>query len=272
MGTRKIKTREISDNLTRLVSPIDASRLRPSAGKENTISEYYNINVVDLLPYAKQARRNFAEEELAGLAETILEHGIRNPLTVIGVKEQQGKFYVVSGERRLLAAKKVGITRVPCIILENPDSAPHVALIENIQRSDLHPIELSNALDELDKDLLHGDKTQIAHKLGLTLPKFSEVLSYSRFPESVKAALLERDIRSRSVYRRLKACKTEDAMLALLGLDQLNNPRRKRKEILKFFIEGGVVSCKKAAVNMSSAQRADLISVLEKLISDLKKS
>jgi len=272
MGKRNIKLKKVSDNLSKVVTPIDSSKLRPSAGRENTIAEYYNISVDNLLPYEKQARKNFNEEELAGLSETIKEHGVRSPLTVIKAQDLSGKFYVISGERRLIAAQKVGLSRVPCIILEDTQNPQEIALVENIQRADLHPLELAAALAELDQSNVHGDKKVLASKLGLSQQKFSETLGYNSLPESIKNVLLDRDIRTRSVFRRLKSCQNEESMMSLLGLDQITNPRRKNKDMIRFSLKDGKVSVKKSIANLSSEQKNELIQSLESMIDEIKLS
>ena len=90
-------------------------------------------------PYNEQARTYFDESEIIALSKTIIEHGIRQPLTVIGTDEG---FQVVSGERRLRAAKLAGLKKVPIIIISDDKKAEELSLIENIQRKDLQLVSL----------------------------------------------------------------------------------------------------------------------------------
>jgi ParB family chromosome partitioning protein len=83
--------------------------------------EIIYLSVTQLHPYKKQARKIFENLEIESLAETIKEHGIRQPLTVLRVQGDTVHFEVVSGERRLRAAKKLGLEKVPCIIIENEE-------------------------------------------------------------------------------------------------------------------------------------------------------
>jgi len=138
---------------------------------EKFVGEYYFLSIEKLIPYQKQARRIFNEEEIQELAQTIKEHGIKSPLLVINSKNHQGSFEVVSGERRLRAAKIVGLTKLPCIIIDD-NQAEEVALIENIQRENLHPIELADALAKLLDEKKHGQQIEMAEKIGSDRVRF----------------------------------------------------------------------------------------------------
>ena len=92
-----------------------------SIGMDKFRGEYYHLNVDILVPFKNQVRQVFHQSEIDSLAETIEAHGVRQPLTVL--KRADGKYEVVSGERRLRAAKSIGLTKVPCIIIEDADQA-----------------------------------------------------------------------------------------------------------------------------------------------------
>jgi ParB family chromosome partitioning protein len=161
----KVKYRTPSENFERITSKTESSKSRVSIGRENSIGEYYFLSVDSLVPYEKQARYIFDEAEINQLATTIKEHGINNPLLVIVSKTHKEKFEVVSGERRLRAAKLLKMEKVPCIIIED-EKAEEVALIENIQRTDLHPVELGDALKSLLSEANWGSVSKLAEKLG----------------------------------------------------------------------------------------------------------
>ena len=142
--TKKIKYRKISEALERLTVPeIKNSRL--GIGYEEKVKEFYMINVENLIPFKNQARIYFDDKEIENLSESIKRHGIRQPLTIIPYEDNKGIFEVISGERRLKAAKIVGLNKVPCIIIHDRNIAQEIAIIENIHRQDLHPIELGLA-------------------------------------------------------------------------------------------------------------------------------
>ena len=144
MKLDQAKTRENTDGALGRT----ALSKRVSVLNDTQRSEITYLSIEKLLPYRNQARTIFNEEELNALASTIKEHGIRQPLTVLRVatEEDDVAFEVVSGERRLRAAKIASLSKVPCIIIDDHQKAEEIALIENIQRQDLHPVELARSL------------------------------------------------------------------------------------------------------------------------------
>lgn len=215
---RNIKFKEISPELNRISAPIKNEGSRISMGQEKFVGEYYYIEVDRLVPFKNQARKIFDEIELSNLSDTIKEHGIRQPLTVIKSLDIDSVFEVVSGERRLRAAIMAGLKTVPCIIIEGQDTAEEIALIENIQRQDLHPIELGDGLASLILKAGWGEVSKLADRLGKDHSTISNYLSYSKLPEKVKTHLVENNIRSRDVLRKLMKCATDLEMEEVLGL------------------------------------------------------
>src|SRR3990167_11470488 len=134
----KVKYTKISPELEMLATPVASQNSRVSIGFEDEVGEFYYFSVEDLIPYKNQARTIFDEEEINKLSETIKEHGIRQPLTILKSINSPNKYEVVSGERRLRAAKLVGLKKVPCIIIRDERHADEISLLENIQRQDLH--------------------------------------------------------------------------------------------------------------------------------------
>lgn len=102
-------------------------RMRSSVYTDDYVGEYYHIPAAKLIPFKKQARRVFSKESLESLASTIQAHGIRQPLTVV-VSLEEGKYEIVSGERRYRAALLAGKTSMPCIILPDYKKASEIAL------------------------------------------------------------------------------------------------------------------------------------------------
>jgi ParB family chromosome partitioning protein len=186
---------------------------RTSAFNDFNRSEIVYLSVDQLLPYKNQARKIFNDQGLESLASTIKEHGIRQPLTVLSVQSDSASYEVVSGERRLRAAKIVGLSKVPCIILHDSEKAEEIALIENIQRQDLHPIELSRALKKICETRGWGGQTELKTKLGIPLSTISELLKLGTLSNQVQEKILEKNIRGREVFRRLLSLKTDGQRL-----------------------------------------------------------
>lgn len=117
-------------------------------------------------PNRNQPRKVFDEEELRELADSILRYGVIQPLLV---REKDGHFEIIAGERRWRAAKLAGLKEVPVIVRDySEQEAAEISLIENIQRKDLNPIEEAQAYQKLLEDY------------GMTQEMLSEVLSKSR--------------------------------------------------------------------------------------------
>lgn len=211
----KVRYKEPSKNFEKNSSRKDFSKLRSSVGNEDYVGEYYNLSVDLLIPYTKQSRKLFDESQIIELAATIKEHGIQNPLLVFASQNTPEKFEVVSGERRLRAAKLLGLQKVPCIII-NESTAEEVALIENIQRTDLHPVEIGDAIHSIVNNSQWGEVNKIADKIGKDQSTISNYLSYSRLPQEVKKILIDRNITSRDVLRKVIKSKTLDKMLQVV--------------------------------------------------------
>ena len=119
--------------------------------KENKNEEIVNkialkANISDLSPNKFQPRINFNETKLEELANSIKKNGIIQPIAVRNDKQDPGRYEIVAGERRWLAAQKVGLHEVPIIVLDLDDNESlEVAIVENIQRDDLNVIEEAKA-------------------------------------------------------------------------------------------------------------------------------
>lgn len=113
--------------------------------------EFIKVKLSYVEPNRKQPRKTFDEEELLALSESIKEYGIIQPITV---KDEGNGFYsIIAGERRWRAAKMAGLTEVPVRIVEfTPEEELSVALIENLQRSDLNPVEEALGYKKLMED------------------------------------------------------------------------------------------------------------------------
>lgn len=106
------------------------------------------LKISDVEPRKDQPRKSFDSESLAGLADSISEHGIIQPLIVR--RGMAGFYEIIAGERRWRAAKMAGLTEIPVVILDSDDKkTAEISLIENIQREDLNPVEEAEALELL---------------------------------------------------------------------------------------------------------------------------
>lgn len=216
MGT--VKYKEISESLSRLTKPATEPG-RVSVGLEKNIGEFYFLNVDDLYPFKNQARSSFNEDEINNLAESIKKHGVRHPLTVISSDIGKGKFEVVSGERRLRAAKIAGLRKVPCILLKEVELAEEVAIIENIHRQDLHPIELGIAFSYLLKKGICDTQEEISKKLSVPKSIVSEHLSFANLKPEIREFVIKNKINSREKLRKFVKYEKDEDMLYNLMLE-----------------------------------------------------
>ena len=124
-----------------------------------------NLKVIDVEPNKEQPRRNFDEESIEELAKSIQEYGVIQPIIVT---KKDNYYQIVAGERRWRASKKAGLSEIPAIIREYDEQKnSEIALIENIQRQDLNPIEKAMAIREL-LDAYNLTQQKLADKLGIS--------------------------------------------------------------------------------------------------------
>lgn len=137
-------------------------------------------------------RKNFDEEKLQELAESILQMGVLQPLIVAKDLDDRGAYYLIAGERRLRAAAMAGLDRVPVIyrsgLFVEPETQVVAMLIENLQREDLDPIEEANAFAALTKE--HGWKqTDLAAKIGVSQSHIANRIRLLNLPEAAQEAI-----------------------------------------------------------------------------------
>ncbi len=135
---------------------------------------YQILPLYKVEPNPDQPRQDFNEEELQALADSIVEHGIIQPLTVRQTKS--GYYQIIAGERRWRAARMAGLTEIPAVIIEADDrKAMELALIENLQRQDLNPVEEALGYQSLMEDFgLTQDDT--AKRVGKSRPAVANAL------------------------------------------------------------------------------------------------
>lgn len=189
---RRLSRFQDGDRLGGRVTELPVNRIRPN-------------------PY--QPREDFDEASLEELAESIDRFGLIQPITV-RVTEEENQFEVISGERRLRAARRAELDRVPAYVrsAENPQML-EMALVENVQREDLNPVEIALGYRRLIDEcgLTHE---QVAERVGKNRSTVSNVLRLLRLPAPVQTALRERSL-STGHARALVNLEDEDQQLRL---------------------------------------------------------
>jgi len=157
-------------------------------------SQVFNNNMVaiaDLSRNPYQPRQNFKEEKLEELANSIKKNGIIQPIAVRPSKSQNGKFEIVAGERRWLAAQRAGLHEIPVSILELSDvESLEVAIVENIQRDDLNPIEEAKGYKRLNQEFDY-DHESISKLMSKSRSHVSNTLRLLTLPSDVISMLEE---------------------------------------------------------------------------------
>ena len=151
--------------------------------ENETVTERKTLPIAKIEPRADQPREVFDEERLEELADSIKEHGLLQPLTV---RKLDGGFYqIVAGERRWRAARMAGLTEVPVYIIEADDQKASVlALVENLQREDLNPVEEAKGYRTLMSE--YGlTQEQAAAAVGKSRPVIANAVRLLTLPESI---------------------------------------------------------------------------------------
>ena len=181
-----------------------------------------DINLI--IPNKYQPRKVFDEKELTSLSESIKTYGIINPILV---RKKEDKYEIIAGERRFRAAKQVGLTKVPVIVKDaDEQQMAELALIENIQRQGLSPIEEAKSYEEI---MRIGNQTQssLAEKLGKSQSAIANKIRLLSLPQEIQDALANKKISERHARSLIKV---EDKEEQLELLDRIIKERLTVKE------------------------------------------
>jgi len=202
MTDPKIKTREGSGYLKQLYSTARVTAGQTHSHLKNLTTFLVNFVPVDKVdPSELQVRVHFDDSEIEALANSIKEHGVLQPILVV---QDGDRYKVIAGERRLRASKLAGIERIPARVLSTNDKATHeIALRENLDRVDLHPIEEGEGYLSLLEAQSYTSHDSIAKGFGKKKSRITECISYTKLPKETKFLLLKYGIKSRSLLRNL---------------------------------------------------------------------
>lgn len=189
----------------------------------NMEKEIIEVALDDIIPNRFQPRLSFDEDALNELAKSIRQHGIIQPLVL---RKVGTKYEIIAGERRYKASYIAGLTRVPAIVIDlNDNESAEVAIVENIQRKNLSPIEEAKSYKKLlDRGYLTQD--ELASRMGKTQGSISNKLRLLNLSQDVQDALLNNQISERHARSLLKL-ENEDDQIEILNriIDQRLNVR-----------------------------------------------
>ena len=222
--------------------------MRLKSKEDNRVRQ---IPLVQISPGKTQPRKNFSNEELIGLAKSIQENGVLQPLTVR--KMGLNGFELIAGERRMRAAVLAGCERVPCLVIECDDQQAAIySLLENLQRVDLDPFEEAEGIEKLISQW-HITQEEAAKRLGKKQSTIANKLRLLRLSQEERqtiqeAGLTERHARAilklkdpalrsialrHMVERGLNVKQTEDFVERLLEKDREQERKSHRRIIIK---------------------------------------
>lgn len=218
----------------------------PTSEVDDSVSRTQNVLIEDIKPNPNQPRKTFDSSLLDELAGSIKQHGVLQPVVVI--RDESG-FILIAGERRWRAARQAGLKEIPAIVRTLDDQAQlEVALIENIQREDLSPLEMATSLIKLNQQFNQTFEA-IAQRLGKAPSTVVNVTRLLHLPDPAKRALAKGKI-TEGHARQILALDEPKKQQELLDLILRHNWSVRRAEaFVRAYKEGG--SNKSQAVRSS---------------------
>ncbi len=192
--------------------PGSRTRLYNFEERRRLVGRVADLDVEAIRPNPYQPRKDFDETALDELAASIGQLGIIQPLTVRSLGD--GKYELISGERRLRASRRAGLKRVPAYVREaDTEEMLEMAIVENVQREDLNPVEVALGYQRLMEEV-GLTQEQVAEKVGKSRPTIANALRLLRLPPRVQASLREGSLSSGHA-RALVSVEDEQELLDL---------------------------------------------------------
>ena len=187
---------------------------------ETSADSISKIAISRIEPNPNQPRKIFAQEALDELAESIRLHGVITPITVRAGKKD-GTYQIIAGERRWRAARQAGLDEIPAMVIEASESeVMELALIENLQRQDLNPIEEAEGYEQLMRD--YGlTQEQVAQRVVKSRPAVANALRLLQLPEEVRTMVSRGELsggHARAVLAVAEEDKRTDAAKQMVGM------------------------------------------------------
>lgn len=188
-----------SEGLAKAIPAVDSAGSRREKPREAQESVFH-IEVEKIKPNPQQPRRNFDEAGIRELAASIREFGLIQPIVVTKIEREvptgtEVEYQLIAGERRLMAAKLLGLERIPAIVrnVSLERERLELAVIENIQRADLNPIELARAYTRL-QDEFRMTQREVASRIGKSREAVANTIRLLDLPSSVQEAVANGEI------------------------------------------------------------------------------
>lgn len=203
---------------------------------KEVIKEVDTIDINKIEPNSNQPRKNFNEDKIHELAESIKQHGLIEPLIV--QKGKKGFYTIIAGERRWRAAREAGIKEIPVVVKEYSDQqVMEIALIENIQREDLNAIEEAEAYERLIKDF-NLKQDEVAERVSKSRVAITNSLRLLKLDPRVREMIIEDKIKSGHARALLSVTDPEEQYrLAVMIFDNSMSVRETEKMVKKYLAD-----------------------------------
>lgn len=200
---------------------------------KEVIKEVDTIDINKIEPNNNQPRKNFNEDKIHELAESIKQHGLIEPLIV--QKGKKGFYTIIAGERRWRAAREAGIKEIPVVVKDySNQQVMEIALIENIQREDLNAIEEAEAYERLIKDF-NLKQDEVAERVSKSRVAITNSLRLLKLDSRVREMIIEDKIKSGHARALLAVNEPEEQYrLAVMIFDHSMSVRETEKMVKKY--------------------------------------
>ncbi|WP_417687329.1 ParB/RepB/Spo0J family partition protein [Roseibium sp.] len=188
MADEGVKNKRLGRGLAALIGD---SAVQDTAPPERVIRDTRKVPIEHLEPNPRNPRKTFAEKDLADLTESLRAKGIVQPILVRPAAGKTDRYEIIAGERRWRAAQKAGLHEAPIVIRDVTDQeALELAIIENVQRADLNPIEEAMGYDQLTAEFNYS-QGELAKVIGKSRSHVANTMRLLKLPNSVKDYLSE---------------------------------------------------------------------------------
>ena len=205
-----------------------------SFAKEKQINKVIQVQIDEIVPNPHQPRTEFEEADIVSLSESIMQNGILQPLTL---RRTEAGYELIAGERRLRAAKMIGLEYVPGIVLDISDRTSAIlALVENIQRQDLSFFDEAHAIEKL---IHYYGMTQedAALKLGKAQSTVANKLRLLRLTDEERAIIVKYNLTERHARALLRLASPEERLVILDRIVKYNLNVERTEQAIESFVE-----------------------------------
>lgn len=193
------------------------------------------VKIRDIEPNPEQPRREFDKEKLEALAQSIKEHGLIQPILV--KKQENGMYTIIAGERRWRASKLAGLSEVPCIEGDYTEQqVMEIALVENLQREDLNPIEESEGYQKL-IDAFGLKQEEVAARVGKSRSAVANSLRLNNLCVDVKKMVIDKTLSQGHARALLAVEKSEDQLMLAKKIIESGMNVRQTEKLVNMFLQ-----------------------------------